>query len=99
MGGLRWESYANFSVIPFLSIFIFVNPFFLLIPFVSDGGWKNGRKKDLLISKLHSANSHKAWPDDERYGEIIGEKEKEKGRVKLGEKRREWEKNKLSFWR
>ena len=40
---------------------------------------------------MHSANSHKAWPDDERYGEKIGEKEMENG----GSKRRnlrEWEK-------
>ena len=28
---------------------------------------------------MHSANSHKAWPDDEVGGEKIGEKEMENG--------------------
>ena len=59
---------------------------------------KEREKKTLLISKLHTANSHKAWPDDEKYGEKIGEKEEEKGRVKLKEFERVGEKKKFSFW-
>ena len=60
---------------------------------------KKGRKKEPLNFQIALRKSHKSWPDDEKDGERVGEKEEEKGRVKMGEIERVGEKKKLSFWR